>query len=148
MSYATEDDEGAPGYAERQRKHTQRILARKWDKMLPIDRTIMLEWVAPPVRGQEAEVVALVGDVEMRHVVGAMMGDGNYDPLVKQYGFNGAAEQWALWKWHTARGTPVDEHTGRVLPEPDFVAPKFEWAAADVEPVKPTRGRPRLNATA
>lgn len=36
------------------------------------------------------------------------------------------AESWALWKWHTTRGTPVNEFNG-YLTEPGFVKPEFVW---------------------
>lgn len=57
------------------------------------------------------------------------------DPKLARLGYRRFVQEWALWKWHTQRGTEVDEQDNYVV---DCELPKFRWEEA---PKKV--GRPR-----
>jgi hypothetical protein len=47
-------------------------------------------------------------------------------------GYQGAVEKWALWKWHIARGSEVDDADNFIL---DCQPPAFTW----LEPIAPPK---------
>jgi hypothetical protein len=51
--------------------------------------------------------------------------------LVK-LGYQGFAESWALWKWHTQRGSELDEATDTYIL--DCKAPAFVWELPRAKP--------------
>lgn len=139
-------------FNQREQRRLRRVLQRKWDAMKDISHTINCAFLGPVVKGEEVDVEVQIGDEVLRHVVGRKVrveagGDLILEPDVKRLGYKGAVEKWATWKWHTLRGTPVDERDNYHL-EPDFLAPKFVWevtptteASAEEAPKK--RGRPK-----
>lgn len=55
-------------------------------------------------------------------------------PKMVSRGYKGMVEHWALWKWHSDRGSEIDDADNFIL---DCEPPKFEWV------VEPKRvGRP------
>lgn len=65
-------------------------------------------------------------------------------PKLVKLGYKAFAEDWALWKWHTARGSEIDEVTDTYIL--DCEPPKFVWAEVAAE--TPRRGRPPKFVTA
>lgn len=120
-------------FQQKEARRQRLSLERKWAKILPVSQTILCRWISPPVKGQEADVEVTIGKETFRHSVGAEVrldqdGRMGQHPDIKRYGYQGAVEKWALWKWHTARATPVDERD-KYQVEPGFEPPKFEWEA-------------------
>jgi hypothetical protein len=63
-------------------------------------------------------------------------------PKIVTRGYKGLVEDWALWKWHTDRGSEVDDNGHYIL---DCEPPTFVWAEVKApEPVaeKPARAKP------
>lgn len=59
-------------------------------------------------------------------------------PKIVTQGYRGLVEAWALWKWHSDRGSEVDDSDNFIL---DCAAPKMVWTVEEVV-VKPKLGRP------
>lgn len=149
MSSNDEFEELRDDFQQKEARRQRRIMEKKWAKILPISQTINCRWLAPIVKGEEAEVEVNISGVVLHHSVGQQVRldqDGHWGQHldIKRYGYKGAVEKWALWKWHTARGTPVDERDN-YFTEPGYEAPTFVWEPEPVaEPVVETakRGRP------
>lgn len=134
----------------REGRRLRRVLERKWKAMKAIPHTINCAFLGPVVKGEEVDVEVQIGDAVLRHTVGRLVrveqgGDPVLEPDCKRLGYKGAVEKWALWKWHTHRGTPVDERDNYQL-EPDFEPPTFVWeetptVAAPAEEAPKRRGR-------
>ncbi len=137
-------------FAEKQRQRDLRAMRKKWAKVRPISNEVLCRFTDPePAKGEQKEVdveVTIDGNVLRYGVGGQVRSDQEgrmvFDPNVKRLGYRGAVEKWALWKWHTARGTPVDERDN-YQPEPDYQPPKFVWGES---PAK--LGRPRKELAA
>lgn len=63
-------------------------------------------------------------------------------PAIIAKGYRGLVEAWALWKWHSDRGSEIDDADKFIL---DCEAPKMVWEEAEV---KRGPGRPKAVAAA
>ena len=171
------DEEFGAEAVARQRKFERRILEAQWHggsiqfgrpgqpgsyiktfqpmKQMPAE--IHIRWVSEyldnfgnPVQGRDATAEVSFGDYKDEYVIEAEY--QYYDKMVRRKvkDYAPMAEAWCMWKWHTQRGTPVDEHDKYLL-EPGFKAPLIVWdkalfAQPEPEPAqeapKRKRGRP------
>lgn len=60
-------------------------------------------------------------------------------------GYQGAVEKWALWKWHIARGSEVDDADNFIL---DCKAPEFTWLEPLEAPKRKPGPKPKIQAAA
>ena len=150
------DMEFAEAYAAREAKFQRKLLDAQWHGgkvqfgqpgtpaafvrtypgMRKIATVIPMHWAeGEPKNGDVSTVRCIVAgnikewviEPEQDRVDGAR----NARRLAKDY--KGLAEKWALWKWHTARGTPCDDR-GKYLLEPDYKAPSYDWTWNGKEP--------------
>lgn len=102
-----------------------------YQAMRKVSPEIVCRWVeGEPVQGHPATLEAVI-DGETKHYL--------IEPNYPVYGgdfrprpvstYKKLAEDWMLWKWHTARGTPVDTDAREAtyLVEPGFQPPAFLW---------------------
>lgn len=114
--------------ARREAARRRRILENAWAKMKKMPMTIELQWEAPPVGdGTEACVVMSCGSFIDENVIDGYVPVIDKDPRRRRAKeFVEVAEKWAMWKWHTTRGTPVDERDVYQL-EPGYESPELKW---------------------
>lgn len=140
----------------REARHKNRVLQAQWfggdvqfgkagepgsyvkhfDGMRPISREIEMKWQdGEPANGDVAVCQAIIGGETWEHIIEPewMDGDKPRRRLAKDY--KGMAEKWALWRWHTIRGTPVTERDAYLL-EPNFEPPTFVWKRNPGRPPK------------
>lgn len=131
--YDTEDLGNPEAYARKMAERERRRLERLWAKSATLrvkaGAEIGLRWVLPPVDGEAADAQITVGDEEMEYTVEPIYRtmDGEHKRRTKDYAKQ--VEKWALWKWHTMRGTPVSDRDV-YLTEPGFAEPAFVWLDA------------------
>jgi len=173
----SDEDFGAEA-RERQVRFERKVLEAKWfggtitfgragqpgsytktfEPMKKMPPEIKLSWTSEyidnsgyPIQGRDATCAIEFGDFQDEVLIEAEY--QYYDKIIKRKvkEYKGIAEKWAMWKWHTQRGTPVDERD-KYLTEPNFQPPRLEWAEyvppqeADpikVEVVKRGPGRPK-----
>ena len=146
------ESDDTPAFAAKQAAAYRRKLERIWARLVPIETCVSLRWLdGEPTGRQEADAEVVINGRIDRVTVGETRKtiDGEvFDPEVRRYGYRGAVERWALWKWHTARGTPLNERGEKYELEPGFAGPSYEWTEPDAIKVEGTltlpkrRGRP------
>lgn len=136
-------------FVRRERARQRALLERKWSKMLHIPYEITLRWVdgVEPRKPDPAQASVTVNGKTKTITVGEQVKNRDayeQDWRVQRLGYRGAVEQWALWRWHIERGTPVDERDNLQL-EPGFKSPQFIWeeVEAPAVAVPKRRGRPK-----
>lgn len=138
MAQTDEFEELREDYADKQKQRHQRLMRKRWSAISDIGNTISCQWLTLP-DGPVATALVTVGEEEHEYVSDGttIERDGRLaflDPFFAKHGgrdkdaHRRVVEAYALWKWHTARGTPVDERDNYLL-EPDYEAPKFKWTA-------------------
>jgi len=135
--------QGEIAHVQEQRER-ERLRAQRTKELGP---EITCQWLdGEPVYGKEATARVLIGGKSNAYTVephiyeqGANGSVPKPSPQLAKYGYDGLVEQWALWKWHIARGSEIDEHDRFIL---DCEPPKFVWLEA-IQVEKPKRGRPK-----
>jgi hypothetical protein len=128
---------------------TQRAWERQRDELTAkLGKTITLQWVdGEPKKWENCMARVTIGEnTRVYEVMPYELipgGDGakRLKPRIitggekQKDGYKQLVEDWALWKWHSDRGSEVDDTGKFVL---DCEAPKFEWEQP-IAPVAPTR---------
>ena len=108
-----------------------------------LGREIVCVWVTgEPKRWEEATAqIELGGRTNAVTITPYKKVDGEMklDPKLVRLGYDGFVEDWAMWKWHQARGSEVNDNDQFIL---DCEAPEFVWQEAIEATPKPKRGRP------
>lgn len=106
-------------------------ISRDYQPMKKVSPEIVCRWIdGEPVQGHPATLEAVIDGETKQYLI---------EPHQPVYGgdlrprpvsvYKKMAEDWMLWKWHTARGTPVDTDAREAtyLVEPGFEPPRFLW---------------------
>lgn len=135
--------------AEVEHLHRQREIERERAERTKRLPTITLQWMdGEPKKWEGASCVAEIGGQNyMLEIAPFEEHDGKQRlrPKLVKLGYQGYAQDWAMWKWHTARGSEVDDATGEYILDCD--APEIVWQET-VEPEPKKRGRPRKEEVA
>lgn len=94
-----------------------------------LGNVILMSWAEEPKKWEDAICVALIGDKECICNVQpyeTVQGERRLKAaIVVKDGYQKMAEKWALWKWHTFRGSEVDDTDKYIV---DCPLPTFEWS--------------------
>lgn len=101
-----------------------------------LGRVIKCSWVDTelnekglPVQWEIASAIVEIGPHQKIYTVlpkKEIDGKERLDPRLVSDGYKATVEKWAIWKWHTLRGSEVDDADHYIA---DCDLPKFEWAS-------------------
>lgn len=114
--------------AEIEHLQTQRERERQREHMTKLMPEIHLRWHAVPKKWEPVTLEAEIGDQSYILEVEPYEeyeGKTRLKPKLVKLGFQKYAEDWALWKWHIARGSEVNDLTGEFILDCD--APALVW---------------------
>lgn len=98
-----------------------------------IGTDIKMCWVeGKPQRWQSAMVQVVIGKKTYAHVVEPyemIQGEQKLKSRIVQMGYEGMAQEWATWKWHTQRAAECDDNGHYIL---DCDPPEFVWEEVKV----------------
>lgn len=121
--------------AEKKHLETQRQREREREERTQHLTTISLRWVdGEPKKWEDAQAEVTIGDKTRLFTVEPYEerdGKQRLKPKIVQQGYQKAVEDWAMWKWHSDRGSEVDDTDNYIL---DCKAPAFVWAEPLVAP--------------
>lgn len=96
--------------------------------------TIGLAWAdGDPKKWDNAIAMVTIGGVTRAYEVEPYEerdGKTRLKPKVISKGYKGMVEGWALWKWHSDRGSEIDDADNFIL---DCDPPKFVWEVVEVK---------------
>lgn len=138
MAQNDEFEELRDDYASKQAARERRRLEKLWAKMEPISTEIRCRWLEPLVEGGPSDAEAVIAGVIENYTVWAEFATLGGMQKRRTRDYQKVVERWALWKWHTARSTPVSERDV-YLTEPGFAPPTFVWP----EPKRETLTAPK-----
>lgn len=110
----------------RQRARQKRSLEKLWAQMKPAPDSIQFSAKAKPKRGEDWVVEVMIGDLVDTYVVPGVSHTTTGEHTTQEHEYRPKAQEWALWRWHTNRGTPVGDND-QYLTEPNFKAPAMDW---------------------
>lgn len=130
--------------AERTHLETQRRIERERDeRTAKLGTEIKLEWVDQPKKWEPATCIVTIGAQDRMFVADPhewVEGTQRLKPRFVAQGYAKMVEEWAIWKWHSDRGSEIDD-TDRFIV--DCKLPKMVWKT---EPVKAKAEKVAANA--
>lgn len=112
---------------------------RRWEKARDertelLGREIKLSWAeGEPKKWDNALAIVEIGKLVRAYMVEPheeVDGKTRLKPKMVTRGYKGMVEDWALWKWHTDRGSEVDDAGNYIV---DCELPAFVWAPVKEE---------------
>lgn len=121
----------------------QRQLERDRDeRTAQLGRVINLSWAeGEPKKWDNALAVVEIGNQTRAFMVEPyeeIEGKQRLKPRIVTRGYKGLVEDWALWKWHTDRGSECDDNGHYIL---DCEPPTFVWAKIEASEPEPPKAR-------